>query len=92
MAFLTPITINGRDYEAAYIKATLAKSSASQTVIFLDAWESQELRAKKVPSLPFPDNLVVVNDLQDLPNSNPVDYGYKLLEASGKFPNATWNV
>jgi len=92
MAFLTPININGRDYEAAYIKATLAKSSARQTVIFLEAWESQELRAAQVPSLPFPDNLVVVNDLQDLPNSNPVDYAYKLLEASGKFPEATWNI
>lgn len=92
MAFLTPININGRDYESAYIKATLAKSSARQTVIFLEAWESQELRAAQVPSLPFPDNLVVVNDLQDLPNNNPVDYAYKLLEASGKFPEATWNI
>lgn len=92
MAFLTPININGRDYESAYIKATLAKSSARQTVIFLEAWESQELRAAQVPSLPFPDNLVVVNDLQDLPNNNPVDYAYKLLEASGEFPEATWNI
>lgn len=92
MAFLTPININGRAYESAYIKATLAKSSARQTVIFLEAWESQELRAAQVPSLPFPDNLVVVNDLQDLPNNNPVDYAYKLLEASGEFPEATWNI
>ena len=25
-------------------------------------------------------------------NSNPLDYGYKLLQASGEFPDATWNV
>jgi len=28
----------------------------------------------------------------DLQAANPVDYGYKLLEASGEFPDATWNV
>lgn len=92
MAFTTPLDVNGRSYANAYVKATLAKSSARQTVIFLEAWESQELRAAQVPSLPFPDNLVVVNDLQDLPNNNPVDYAYKLLEASGEFPEATWNI
>lgn len=25
-------------------------------------------------------------------NSNPLDYGYKLLQASGEFPEATWNI
>lgn len=24
--------------------------------------------------------------------TNPVEYGYQLLEASGEFPDATWNV
>ena len=28
----------------------------------------------------------------ELQADNPVDYGYKLLEASGEFPEATWNV
>lgn len=29
---------------------------------------------------------------QSLTNSNPLDYSYKLLQASGEFPDATWNV
>ena len=33
-----------------------------------------------------------VLDTADLPSANPVDYGYKLLEASGEFPEATWNI
>ncbi len=28
----------------------------------------------------------------DLQSVNPVDYGYKLLEASGEFSEATWNI
>ena len=28
----------------------------------------------------------------DLQAANPVDYGYKLLEASGEFTKAAWNV
>lgn len=28
----------------------------------------------------------------DLTSKNPIAYGYKLLEASGLFPDATWNV
>jgi len=28
----------------------------------------------------------------ELQADNPVDYAYKLLEASGEFPDATWNV
>jgi hypothetical protein len=30
-------------------------------------------------------------DMQ-LENTNPINYGYKLLEASGEFPEATWNI
>ena len=91
MAFLTPITINGRSYPAAYVKATVATSSAKQTVLKLQAWETQELREQGVPSLPYPDDLRVL-DTADLPSANPVDYGYQLLEASGEFPEATWNI
>ena len=38
------------------------------------------------------------SDLRQFPTDlqmqadNPVDYGYKLLEASGEFPEATWNI
>jgi len=28
----------------------------------------------------------------DIPSPNPIAYAYSLLEASGQFPEATWNV
>ena len=91
MAFTTELSVNGRNYPAAYVKATVATSSAQQTVLKLQAWETQELREQDVPSLPYPNDLRVV-DTADLPSANPVDYGYQLLAASGEFPEATWNV
>ena len=91
MAFLTPLTANGRSYPAAYVKVTVATSSAQQTVLKLQAWETQGLREQGVPSLPYPNDLRVLAT-SDVPSDNPVDYGYQLLEASGEFPEATWNV
>ena len=91
MAFLTPLTVNGRSYPAAYVKATVATSSAQQTVLKLQAWETQELREQDVPSLPYPNDLRMLPTVA-LPAANPVDYGYQLLEASGEFPDATWNI
>lgn len=91
MAFLTPLTVNGRSYPAAYVKVTVATSSAQQTVLKLQAWETQELRKQGVPSLPYTDDLRVL-DTANLPSDNPVDYGYQLLAASGEFPDATWDV
>ena len=91
MAFLTPLTANGRSYPAAYVKVTVATSSAQQTVLKLQAWETQELREQGVPSLPYPNDLRGLDTI-DLPAANPVDYAYKLLEASGEFTKAAWNV
>ena len=92
MAFLTPITANGRSYPAAYVKVTVARSSAQQTVLKLQAWETQELREQKVSPLNWSNDLRSYETNLDLQSVNPVDYGYKLLEASGEFPEATWNV
>ena len=92
MAFLTPLTVNGRSYPSAYIKATIARCDTKQTFLKLQAWETQELREQDVPSLPYPNDLRSYETNLDLQSVNPVDYGYKLLEASGEFPEATWNV
>ena len=92
MAFLTPITANGRSYPAAYVKATLSTSSAQQTVLKLQAWETQELREQKVSPLNWSNDLRSYETNLDLQSVNPVDYGYKLLEASSEFPAAAWNV
>ena len=91
MAFTTELTVNGRTYPTAYVKATVARSDATTTVLKLQAWETQELREQGVPSLLYPNDLRVLATA-DLPSANPVDYGYQLLEASGEFPEATWNV
>ena len=92
MAFLTPLTVNGRSYPSAYIKATIARCDTKQTVLKLQAWETQELREQGVPSLPYPNDLRSYETNLDLQAANPVDYGYQLLEASGQFPEATWNI
>jgi hypothetical protein len=71
--------------------ATVARCDATTTVIKLQAWETQALREAGVPALNWPNDLQVLNTAT-IPSDNPVAYGYNLLEASGEFPNATWNV
>ena len=92
MAFTTPLEVAGRNYLAAYIKATIARCDTKQTVIKLQAWETMELREQGVPPLNWSNDLRTHETNLDLQSVNPVDYGYQLLEASGEFPNATWNV
>ena len=92
MAFLTPLEVAGRNYPAAYIKATIARCDTKQTIIKLEAWETQELREAGVTPLAWDRDLRSYETNLDLQAANPVDYGYKLLEASGEFPDATWNV
>ncbi len=98
MAFTLPLTLNGELYTAAYVKAVVAHSDATVTVIKLEVWTSQASRAnggEPVPSNWLPTDFSEQPQLAtvlELPNDNPVDYAYKLLEASGQFPDATWNV
>ena len=92
MAFLTPLEVAGRNYPAAYIKVTIARCDSKQVVIKLEAWETQALRQEGVPALNWSNDLRSYETNLDLQSVNPVDYGYKLLEASGEFPEATWNV
>ena len=98
MAFTLPLTLNGEAQTAAYIKATVAYADAAQLVIKLTVWSSQASRVnggKPVPSdwLPsgFTEQPSLVPDLELVAN-NPVEYVYKLLENSGLYPDATWNV
>jgi len=91
MAFLTELIINGRTYEAAYVKATVARSDAATTVVKLQAWETQALRESGVPPLSWNDDLRAFTTAT-APSDNPIDYGYQLLEASGLYPDATWNI
>lgn len=91
MAFLTPLVVAGRSYPTAYIKATVRFCDAGATILQLHAWETQELRQEGVPQLVWDKDLRTF-DTVDLAADNPVHYGYQLLEASGEFADATWNV
>lgn len=92
MAYLTPLEVAGRSYPKAYIKATIARCDSKQVVLKLESWESQELREQKVPPLNWDSDLRSPPTELELQADNPVDYAYKLLEASGEFPEATWNI
>ena len=92
MAFLTPLEVAGRSYPKAYIKATIARCDTKQTIIKLEAWETQELREAGVTPLAWDRDLRSPQTALDLQADNPMDYAYKLLEASGEFTEATWNV
>lgn len=98
MAFTLPLTLNGEAQAAAYIKATLACADATRVVIKLLVWTSQASRTnggEPVPSNWLPTDFSEqpqFTTISELQSNNPVDYAYQLLEASGMFPTATWNV
>ena len=98
MAFTLPLTINGEAQAAAYVKAAIARCDTQTTVVQLQTWTSQASRTNGGQSVPdnwLPDGFsslqVFATDL-NLQADNPVAYAYSLLEASGKYPTATWNV
>ena len=92
MAFTLPLTINGEAQAAAYVKATIARCDTKTTVVQLKVWESQAKRTAGAPPLRYD------NDLRQFPTDlhlqadNPIAYAYTLLEQSGEFADATWNV
>ena len=98
MAFTLPLTLNGEPYTAAYVKATIARCNTQTTVVQLQTWTSQASRTNGGQSVPdnwLPEgfsSLGVFDTDLNLQADNPVAYAYSLLEASGKYPTATWNV
>jgi len=98
MAFTLPLTLNGEEQEAAYVKATVAYADAAQLIVKLIVWTSQTSRTnggEPVPSNWLPSDFnelpSLVPDLQ-MQADNPIAYAYTLLEQSGEFPDATWNI
>lgn len=98
MAFTLPLTLNGELYTAAYVKAIIAHCDPTSTVIKLEVWTSQTSRTnggEPVPSNWLPAEFVEQPQESTelgLQSNNPVEYAYALLEASGLYPTATWNV
>lgn len=93
MAFQSPFTDSKeRVYPEAYISASIAACNKSIVSIKLQVWETAAKRVEH-PTIPvdLPPMLELPIDL-DLVNDNPLDYAYKLLEASGLYPEAVWNV
>lgn len=93
MAFTADIiTDKLRTMKNAYISAIVRYSDKSKTCIQLNVWETAEARqefpyipAFVLPELELPTDLCLQAD-------NPLDYGYQLLESSGLYPDATWNI
>jgi hypothetical protein len=96
MAFTTPLTINGEQHNTAYIKAYIGRCDTQTTVVQLDVYTSQAARDNG--ALSVPDSFLTISTVPsfttnlNLQTNNPVAYAYELLENSGKYPDATWNV
>ncbi len=96
MAFTTPLTITQESYsethEVAYIKAEIRLCTPQTTVVQLKVWESQAKRTAGAPPVRYDSDLrQFPTDLQ-MQADNPIAYSYILLEQSGQFPEATWNI
>lgn len=89
MAFTTPYELeNGIVLPAAYVNIAVNTSKSLVTCI-CSIYASAEAKKSGRPKVleVYPQFAV-----EDKECSNPLDYGYKLLEASGLFPDAVWNV
>lgn len=92
MAFLSNITSPQlREYTNAYISARVIYCDKNKTLIHLQVWESQELKELHATIPVFTTDLELPTVMW-VASNNPIDYAYKLLEASDNFPNATWNI
>jgi hypothetical protein len=96
MAFTTPLTIETEGYSethaAAYIKAEIRLCTPQTTVVQLKVWESAAKRTAGAPPLRYDNDLRSFTTQLALQADNPVAYAYALLENSGEFPAAIWNV
>ena len=92
MAFTTPLVAHGYTYSQAYIKAHIAHCDAQRTVVKLTVWPTQADRENGAEPVRYDNDLRQYQTDLALQADNPVAYAYALLEASGKYPTATWNV
>lgn len=89
MAFTTSIELpSGLVAVDSYCSIQVNSSKPTVTVI-CDFYVSADYKAAGKPPIT---TLYKQFARQDVEAANPLDYGYKLLEASGEFPEATWNV
>jgi len=92
MAFSATIKLdNGRTVTGAYCRATILRFSKEQGLIQISVWESVQAREQFYDPLGQQTICIQSPDL-DLEAANPIQYAYSLLEHTGQFPDATWNV
>lgn len=92
MAIINSFTSNGYTYSQAYIKAHIMYCDAQRTVIKLTVWPTQADRTNGAEPVRYDSDLrQFPTDLQ-MQADNPIAYAYTLLEQSGQFPDANWNV
>jgi hypothetical protein len=92
MAFINSATAYGRDYPQAYIRVAACLIDKQVTQISTEGWESQEQREAGLPALSGIGQAYMLATNMDLNANNPIEYAYKLLEASGRFPEAAWGI
>ena len=92
MAFTTPLAAHGYTYPAAYIKAHIAHCDAQRTVVKLTVWPTQADRESGAQPVRYDGDLRQFPTDLHLQADNPISYAYTLLEQSGEFADATWNV
>ena len=92
MAFVTALAAHGYTYSQAYLKAHIAFCDAQRTVVKLTVWPTQADRENGAEPVCYDNDLRQYQTNLVLQTDNPVAYAYQLLEASGKYPTATWNV
>ena len=90
MAFTSPCTHNGYTYPNAYYKATIARMDASHVVIRLEIYPDAACRKDGYAYLT--EQLQVLPSDLDNWSVNPIEGCYSKLQASGIYPDATWNV
>ena len=91
MAFKTTVTRNRITLADAYCRAYVTLCTSDTVRVEVDIWDSAQSR-KDCPSEPNFHDTHVFPIERELSSDNPLDYAYKMLEQSGKYPDATWNV
>lgn len=92
MAFsATVVNGMGRTMQLAYVRLNIQHTSRHDICVVPEAWESVELR-EQFPDRPYQLTPIRLPFNLDLQAPNPIAYAYQLLEASGLYPEATWNI
>lgn len=93
MAFTSPITLdNGYHLSNAYIRVSIKNASKTRINIQLEIWDSPELKAQ-IPHIPvrFATRALTCTKSSE-PKDDLIALAYQLLEESGEFADAVWNV